>query len=170
MQNSLAPSAAVSRAAASTSAVSRNGVACTGDSNLADWLQKWQSSGQPPVLADRMPSTSTVSPHQARRTSWARAARAGTDASGTSASADELVERELAALVEQRRLGGAYGPTGLVARQPRLLGSGRSGVRREGDGDVRHEPRGYRPPEDGRNGRPQTSITTGTIIGRRLVC
>ena len=24
-----------------------------------DWLQKWQSSGQPPVLAERMPSTST---------------------------------------------------------------------------------------------------------------
>ena len=68
MQNSDAPSSAVSRAAASTSSVSRNGVAFTGVSNADDWLQKWQSSGQPPVLAERMPSTSTSGPHQARRT------------------------------------------------------------------------------------------------------
>ena len=87
MQNSVAPTAAVSRAASSTSSVSRNGVASTGVSKRADWAQKWQSSGQPPVLADRMPSTSTVGPHQARRTSWARAASAGTASSGTEASA-----------------------------------------------------------------------------------
>ena len=87
MQNSDAPSAAVSRAAASTSSVSRNGVAFTGVSKAADWLQKWQSSGHPPVLADRIPSTSTSGPHQARRTSWASAASDGTDASGTCASA-----------------------------------------------------------------------------------
>ena len=86
MQNSDAPRAAVSRAAPRTSSLSRNGVANTGDSNLADCEQKWQSSGHPPVLADRIPSTSTVSPHHASRTSWARAARAGTSASGMAAS------------------------------------------------------------------------------------
>ncbi len=87
MQNSDAPSLAVSAAAASTSSVSRNGVAWIWVSNLADWLQKWQSSGQPPVLADKMPSTSTSGPHQARRTSWASAARDGTASSGTTARA-----------------------------------------------------------------------------------
>ena len=70
--------AAVSRAAASSSSRSRNGVACTTVSNCADCEQKWQSSGQPPVLADRIPSTSTSGPHQASRTSWASAASAGT--------------------------------------------------------------------------------------------
>ena len=62
MQNSEAPSAAVSAAAARTSSVSRKGVAFTGVSKRDDWAQKWQSSGHPPVLADRMPSTSTVGP------------------------------------------------------------------------------------------------------------
>ncbi len=85
MQNSEAPSAAVSAAAASTSSVSRNGVAATLVSNCDDWLQKWQSSGQPPVLAERMPSTSTSGPHHDRRTSWARLARAGTAELGSAA-------------------------------------------------------------------------------------
>ena len=54
-------------AAARTSSASSSGVALTGDSKRADWLQKWQSSGQPPVLADRIPSTSTsvTAPRQA---------------------------------------------------------------------------------------------------------
>jgi hypothetical protein len=43
--------------------------------------------GQPPVLADRIPSTSTSGPHQARRTSWANDASAVTDSSGTTANA-----------------------------------------------------------------------------------
>ena len=85
MQNSDAPSAAVSAAAASTSSVSRKGVAFTGVSKRDDWAQKWQSSGHPPVLADRMPSTSTVGPHHARRTSWASDASPITDSSGTTA-------------------------------------------------------------------------------------
>src|SRR5205085_5637343 len=55
--------------------------------NRADWLQKLQSSGQPPVLADRMPSTSTSGPHHASRTSWASAASAGTDSGWRAASA-----------------------------------------------------------------------------------
>ena len=67
MQNSEAPAALVSSAARSTSSASRNGVALTGVSNRDDCEQKWQSSGQPPVLADRMPSTSTSGPHQASR-------------------------------------------------------------------------------------------------------
>ncbi len=87
MQNSEAPAALVSSAACSTSSVSRNGVAFTGVSNRDDCEQKWQSSGQPPVLADRMPSTSTSGPHQARRTWWARAASEVTQPSGSSASA-----------------------------------------------------------------------------------
>src|SRR4051794_5214829 len=86
MQNSDAPSAAVSWAAASTSSVSRNGVAFTGVSKADDCEQKWQSSGHPPVFADRMPSTSTCGPHHARRTWCASAASAGTDSSGTRAS------------------------------------------------------------------------------------
>ena len=68
MQNSEAPRAAVSRAAARTSSVSRKGVALTGVSKRDDCEQKWQSSGQPPVLAERMPSISTSGPHQASRT------------------------------------------------------------------------------------------------------
>ncbi len=87
MQNSVAPRALVSSAALSTSSVSRNGVACTGVSNCADCEQKLQSSGQPPVLAERIPSISTVGPFHASRTSWARAASAGTCSSGRAASA-----------------------------------------------------------------------------------
>ncbi len=74
MQNSDAPAARVSPAACSTSSVSAKGVALTGLSKRDDCEQKWQSSGQPPVLADRMPSTSTSGPHQANRTWWASAA------------------------------------------------------------------------------------------------
>ena len=44
--------------------------------------QKWQSSGQPPVLTDTMPSTSTSGPHQRMRTSWARASSSGTPVVG----------------------------------------------------------------------------------------
>ncbi len=102
MQNSDAPTAAVSAAAARTSSVSRKGVAFTGVSKRDDWAQKWQSSGQPPVLAERMPSTSTSGPHQARRTSWANDASAVTDSSGTTAEAPQLLGLEEAALVEQR--------------------------------------------------------------------
>ena len=58
----------VSRAAAKTSAGSRKGVALTGVSKRDDCEQKWQSSGHPPVLAERIPSISTAGPHQARRT------------------------------------------------------------------------------------------------------
>ena len=85
MQNSEAPEARVSSAAASTSSASRNGVAFTGLSKRDDCEQKWQSSGQPPVRAERMPSISTVGPHQARRTWWAKAASDVTHPSGREA-------------------------------------------------------------------------------------
>ena len=65
-------------------------MAFTGVSKRDDCEQKWQSSGQPPVLAERMPSTSTSGPHQASRTWWARAASEVTHWSGSSASAAEL--------------------------------------------------------------------------------
>ena len=77
-------------------------MACTTVSNCADCEQKWQSSGQPPVLAERMPSTSTSGPHQASRTSWARAASAGTLSSGSAARAASSAGGELAALGEER--------------------------------------------------------------------
>ena len=130
MQNSDAPSAAVSSAAASTSSVSRKGVAFTGVSKADDCEQKWQSSGHPPVLADRIPSTSTCGPHHASRTSWASAARAGTEASGTRASDGQLVLVEQPPLVEQGHLGGPDRPPGLVRGQrlDRLArGAGRDG-------------------------------------------
>ena len=43
--------------------------------------------GSPPVLPETMPSTSTVGPHQASRTWWARAPRAGAASIGRAASA-----------------------------------------------------------------------------------
>ena len=118
-------------------------------SNLDDWLQKWQSSGQPPVLADRMPSTSTSGPHHARRTSWARAASDGTDESGTWASVGQLVGGELPALVEQRDLGGPDGRAGLVGGQGRPGGlAAGPGLRDERDRleRVRHGGGAYRRP------------------------
>lgn len=43
----------------------------TGEVNRPDCEQKWQSSGQPPVFSETIPSTSTSGPHQRIRTSWA---------------------------------------------------------------------------------------------------
>ena len=81
-------------------------VAWTGVENRDDCEQKWQSSGQPPVLAERMPSTSTPGPHQARRTWWARAAIDVTHRSGRDGQAPELLAAaEQAAFVEQGGLG-----------------------------------------------------------------
>ena len=87
MQNSDAPRAAVSSAADSRVSTSSRGVARTGDSKRADWLQKAQSSEHPPVLPDTIPSTSTVGPHHASRTWWARAPRAGVSEAGSAARA-----------------------------------------------------------------------------------
>ncbi len=57
--------------AASTRAGMSSHTARTGEAKTPDCEQKWQSSGQPPVLTDTMPSTSTSGPHHAMRTSWA---------------------------------------------------------------------------------------------------
>ena len=54
----------------------------TGVSKRPDWQQKWQSSGQPPVLIETIPSTSTSGPHQRIRTSWASASASSTASSG----------------------------------------------------------------------------------------
>ncbi len=63
MQNSVAPVAAVCLAASTSDGMSSH-AARTGEANRPDWEQKWQSSGQPPVLTETMPSTSTSGPHQ----------------------------------------------------------------------------------------------------------
>ena len=68
MQNSVAPVAAVSFAACTSEGMSSQ-AARTGEANKPDCEQKWQSSGQPPVFTETMPSTSTSGPHQRSRTS-----------------------------------------------------------------------------------------------------
>ena len=55
---------------------------------------------------------------------------------------DELVGGELAALVEQRHLGGPDGRAGLLGREPGPLGGVGTGVRGEGDGHVGHGRKG----------------------------
>ena len=70
MQNSVAPVFAVCLAASTSIGMSSH-AARTGESNSPDWLQKWQSSGQPPVLSETIPSTSTSGPHHRIRTSCA---------------------------------------------------------------------------------------------------
>ena len=78
MQNSVAPVFAVCLAASTSDGMSSHAER-TGEANRPDCEQKWQSSGQPPVLSETMPSTSTSGPHQRIRTSWA--------------SCEQLVER-----------------------------------------------------------------------------
>ncbi len=90
-----------------------------------DCEQKWQSSGQPPVLADRMPSTSTSGPHQASRTSWASAASVRHGAVGQRGQRGELVAGERAAA----RRGGPFRPGRSRPCPPRSgrLGAGAAG-------------------------------------------
>ena len=86
MQNSLAPVAAVCSAALTSSGMSSQ-TERTGEVNWPDWLQKWQSSGQPPVLSETIPSTSTSGPLNASRTSWARASSSSSTSSGVCSTA-----------------------------------------------------------------------------------
>ena len=60
-----------------------NRTARTGVSNRPDCAQKWQSSGQPPVLMETIPSISTSGPHQRMRTSWASSSASSTRSSGS---------------------------------------------------------------------------------------
>jgi hypothetical protein len=62
----------------------------TGEVNWPDCEQKWQSSGQPPVLTETIPSTSTSGPHQRMRTPWA--------------SSEQLVEPIIRQLKDGQRL------------------------------------------------------------------
>ena len=85
MQNSLAPVAAVCSAALTSSGMFSH-TERTGEVNCPLWLQKWQSSGQPQVFSETMPSTSTSGPHHFIRTSWASASRSGMRSSGSSST------------------------------------------------------------------------------------
>ena len=82
MQNSVAPVAAVSSAALTSCGMSSH-TDRTGEVNWPDWLQKWQSSGQPPVLRLMMPSTSTSGPQCFMRTAWASSSSSGIWSSGS---------------------------------------------------------------------------------------
>ena len=99
--------------------MSRKGVALTGVSKRDDCEQKWQSSGHPPVLADKMPSTSTVGPHQASRTSCANDAKPVTDSSGTTA-------RPTNSSISRRRCSSSSAPAAaaMAARAPDVVGGG----------------------------------------------
>ena len=121
-QNSDAPSAAVSAAAARTSSVSRNGVALTGESKRDDCEQKWQSSGQPPVLAERMPSISTCGAAPCESHLMGERREVHDRTVGQRGERRELVPAQQTALVEEGRLGS--GNDGSVRRAEGDLGRG----------------------------------------------
>ena len=80
MQNSLAPIFSVCLAA-STSSGMLSVTARTGDSKSPDCEQKWQSSGQPPVLSEMIPSRLTSTPQYFTRTSCASCKSSGSSSS-----------------------------------------------------------------------------------------
>ncbi len=82
MQNSVAPVFAVCLAASTRLGMSSHALR-TGEAKRPDCEQKWQSSGQPPVLRLMMPSTSTSGPHHVIRTSWASASSSSSRSSGS---------------------------------------------------------------------------------------
>ena len=82
MQNSVAPVAAVSSAALTSCGMSSQ-TERTGEVNWPDCEQKWQSSGQPPVLRLMIPSTSISGPQCVIRTSWASCSSSGIWSSGS---------------------------------------------------------------------------------------
>ena len=93
MQNSVAPVLAVCFAASTSDGMSSH-AARTGESNRPDCEQKWQSSGQPPVFSETMPSTSTSGPHQRIRTSWASASSSSSASSGSCSTSSTCVLRQ----------------------------------------------------------------------------
>ena len=93
MQNSVAPVFAVCFAASTSIGMSSH-AARTGESNSPDWLQKWQSSGQPPVFSETIPSTSTSGPHQRIRTSWASCSSGSSASSGSRSTSSDLLLRQ----------------------------------------------------------------------------
>src|SRR5688500_14959344 len=93
MQNSVAPVAAVSSAAFTSCGMSSH-TDRTGEVNWPDWLQKWQSSGQPPVLRLMIPSTSISGPQCFMRTACASSSSSAIRSSGTwSTSTSSSYER-----------------------------------------------------------------------------
>ncbi len=99
MQNSVAPVAAVCFAASTSDGMSSQ-TERTGEVNRPDCEQKWQSSGQPPVFSETMPSTSTSGPHQRIRTSWASWSAAGRCSSGRRSTARTPASSRPTPLVE----------------------------------------------------------------------
>ena len=121
MQNSEAPRAAVSRAAARTSSVSRKGVALTGRVEARRLRAEVAVLGAAAGLGRRMPSTSTSGPHQASRTWWASDGEGHHGTVGQRGQRGELVAGQKAALVEEGLFGaGDHGP---VRRTQGDLGS-----------------------------------------------
>ena len=99
MQNSVAPVAAVSSAALTSCGMSSH-TERTGEVNWPDWLQKWQSSGQPPVLRLMMPSTSISGPAVLHAYGVGELEQLGDLVVGELQDLDQLVLREADALVE----------------------------------------------------------------------
>ena len=99
MQNSVAPVLAVCLAASTRLGMSSHALR-TGEANRPDCEQKWQSSGQPPVLRLMMPSTSTSGPHQRIRTSWASASSSSSRSSGSCSTCSIWLLRQALAAFE----------------------------------------------------------------------
>ena len=99
MQNSVAPDFAVCLAASTRLGMSSHALR-TGEAKSPDCEQKWQSSGQPPVLRLMMPSTSTSGPHHFIRTSCASASRSSSWSSGSCRTCKHLVLRQALAALE----------------------------------------------------------------------
>ena len=166
MQNSVAPVAAVSRAASTSDGMSSR-TARTGVSKRPDCEQKWQSSGQPPVLIETMPSTSTSGPHQRIRTSWASVERVvdapRRAAAGPAASAPRRGRRPARGPAHGRCRGSCGDLQFEVGRAfgQRARGAGRSIRGRPGcSATARSGSRGQEPITMPRQVRPRRSIAS----------
>ncbi len=98
----------------------------TGEGNSPDWLQKWQSSGQPPVLRLTMPSTSTSGPQCRIRTSWASCSSSGSRSSGSRRQASACSLGQADAALEHLLAGDGQdvGGWGSVGRRRGSAGAG----------------------------------------------
>ena len=109
-------------------------MALTGVSKRDDCAEKWQSSGQPPVLADKMPSISTSGPTPGQTHLMGQRGQRHDRTVGQGGQRRQLVRGEETALVEQGVLGGGdHGPVrrtqgdlGRGGRPVPIVGRGRS--------------------------------------------